>query len=553
MSVMETAFQLLSEGIAVFPCWQKAKEPAIASWLPYQTTLPSELQVTAWFSANSRNLAIVCGRVSGNLLVIDCDSQEAYDTFVKTYGALIGNCPVVKTSRGYHIYIRTDRPVRSAKRDGIDIKAEGGYVIGPGSVHPDGTVYQVVQGDLAHIPVIDSTLLGLEEAPAAVPATSAAQTTIYKEGNRNDGLYRDACSMRARGLSREAITAALQEVNRVQCDPPLGDTEVAIIIDSAMRRTPRTREPLLIIGVEDILRAPPVTWLVDQLLFDNTLSLLGSYAGRGKSLVAMAIAKSIATGEALFGRYEVKRTGPVLFVDEENSHSDLRDRMLGMGINSDMPLKFISFEGVLVDDEQCFDRLMEAIKEVNPVLVVLDSLVRLHKAKENDASEMSRVMRSMRLIVNEGFGVLILHHHTKGQGDLETRARGSSDIVGAIDVEYALDLRGDDLVLCSVKSRRAPIEPVRLQIVSNLEGLSVQYQGPGSYMKDDVKAAVLDIVKTEGQASFDTIQERILNRGLNVGRNTLRDTIKELTGRGLFVRTGVHNKRFYEAEDDVLK
>lgn len=550
MSLMETALQLTSEGIAVIPCVKGAKEPAIASWLPFQENLPSELQVTAWFSGNNRNLGIICGKVSGNLLVVDCDSQEAYETFIKSYGALLGNCPVVKTARGYHIYLRTTRAVRSSKRDGLDIKSEGGYVIGPGSVHPDGTVYQVVQGDMVHIPTLDPELLGLEDAPAK--STTATQTTVYKEGNRNDGLYRDACSMRARGLSREAITAALQEVNRVQCEPPLGDTEVAIIVESAMRRAPRQREPLTIISVSDILKAPPVTWLVDQLLFDNTLSLLGSYAGRGKSLVAMAIAKSIATGEALFGRYEVKRTGPVLFIDEENAHSDLRDRMVGMGITSDMPLRFISFQGVLVDDEACFDRLMEAIKEEKPVLTVMDSLVRLHKAKENDASEMSRVMRSMRLIVNEGFGVLILHHHNKGTGDLENRARGSSDIVGAIDVEYALDLRGDDLVLCSVKSRRAPIDPVRLQIVSDSDGLSVQYQGPGSYMKDDVKAAVLDVVKVEGQAPFDVIYERVRNQGLNVSERSLRETIKEMTGRGLYVRSGPHNRRFYQAENDAL-
>ena len=46
------------------------------------------------------------------------------------------------------------------------------------------------------------------------------------QGSRNNALTSLAGTMRGRGMSHEAIEAALQKENQLRCDPPLGEDEV---------------------------------------------------------------------------------------------------------------------------------------------------------------------------------------------------------------------------------------------------------------------------------------------------------------------------------------
>ena len=70
------------------------------------------------------------------------------------------------------------------------------------------------------------------------PAPSAAISDALPrlvEGNRNTALASLAGAMRVRGMSVEAIRAALLEENRARCDPPLDDREVEKIAESISR------------------------------------------------------------------------------------------------------------------------------------------------------------------------------------------------------------------------------------------------------------------------------------------------------------------------------
>ena len=62
------------------------------------------------------------------------------------------------------------------------------------------------------------------------------------EGERNNTLASLAGSLRRRGLSEEVIERTLLEVNRAQCDPPLGEDEVKRIARSVARYEPQVHE-----------------------------------------------------------------------------------------------------------------------------------------------------------------------------------------------------------------------------------------------------------------------------------------------------------------------
>ena len=147
MTTFETAQQFYLMKIGVFPVRPREKKPAVAHWQPYQTRLPTPSDILSWWGADSDNNLGVVGGWQG-LTVIDFDDQQVYRKWrrwasgqggaarrVATFGYQVG------TSRGVHVYVRLATAERNRHMPGIDIKSRGGYVLGEGSVHPDGPRY----------------------------------------------------------------------------------------------------------------------------------------------------------------------------------------------------------------------------------------------------------------------------------------------------------------------------------------------------------------------------------------------------------------------------
>ncbi|ACP38612.1 bifunctional DNA primase/polymerase [Saccharolobus islandicus] len=150
--ILEHALFYHTYGLSVIPLKPKEKIP-IVEWGEYQKERPSISEIEKWFKDTDNNIAIVCGKVSGNLVVIDFDDTEIYEKFLKEVekdnelSESVNNTWLVETGKGYHIYLRVDndKPVRTAKLPKIDIKGEGGYVVAPPSIHPSGKRYEFVR------------------------------------------------------------------------------------------------------------------------------------------------------------------------------------------------------------------------------------------------------------------------------------------------------------------------------------------------------------------------------------------------------------------------
>lgn len=142
MTTFEIALQWIELGIAVIPCWFKTKYPALNSWYEFQTRLPTVQELKSWFTMN-RNIAVITGW--RGLVVIDFDVMSAYDTFlqISPTSKLFQNTYTVKTARGVHSYFFVQQSVKNSHIGKIDIKAAGGFVIAPPSIHPSGSRYSV--------------------------------------------------------------------------------------------------------------------------------------------------------------------------------------------------------------------------------------------------------------------------------------------------------------------------------------------------------------------------------------------------------------------------
>jgi hypothetical protein len=137
-STLFYASMWLAKGIATIPCKTRSKV-SLVPWKAYQNTLPSMFELESWFGADNINLAVITGW--NGLVVIDFDSMDYFKLWqglyqVKTF--------MVRTGRGVHVYLFLEEPARTLHFPGIDIKAEGGYVLAPPSIHPSGIQYQVL-------------------------------------------------------------------------------------------------------------------------------------------------------------------------------------------------------------------------------------------------------------------------------------------------------------------------------------------------------------------------------------------------------------------------
>ena len=71
----DKALFYLKTGLSVLPAKRESKRPAIGGWKTYQDRLPSQMEVETWFANAHDALCLVCGKVSGNLEVIDFDNH----------------------------------------------------------------------------------------------------------------------------------------------------------------------------------------------------------------------------------------------------------------------------------------------------------------------------------------------------------------------------------------------------------------------------------------------------------------------------------------------
>lgn len=145
MDTLTTALHWLTLGIAPIPLLLSSKAPVIA-WRKYQSVLPTEKEVRAWF-IRPRNIALITGWA--NLVVLDFDSMDAYALWLDSTNHVAKDLTYrVLTARGVHVYLSVTEQVQSYKINGvIEVRARGQYVCAPPSIHPTGAPYLAANPD----------------------------------------------------------------------------------------------------------------------------------------------------------------------------------------------------------------------------------------------------------------------------------------------------------------------------------------------------------------------------------------------------------------------
>lgn len=278
-----TILEAYDLGLSVFPVGKGTKKP-LSEWKGYQTARPAREEVAKWQRQpkTSVSYGIAMGPVSG-FVAVDTDSPEGEDWAQRN----LPKTPwISKTRKGMHRLYRWPAELKASAElyrnrtgiwldDGthlrIDVRGDGGYIVGPGSEHPDGGRYEAIgswsTADLEAVPEYDPAWfgrgMGLEpsERPAK-PSPRPPQTKERRSQRKRLSLFgraelwldkRDpaiqgqwgdrhtyvtAGRLRDKfGLDRPDITALMLRWNQT-CLPPWTDRGLESKIDSAMKAPP---------------------------------------------------------------------------------------------------------------------------------------------------------------------------------------------------------------------------------------------------------------------------------------------------------------------------
>jgi len=269
MKTLEFANVMAARGCPVFPIIANKKTPAINKWKEEATTDSAVLEQV--FADDLYNLGIPTGSVS-NAIVVDIDikggkngltalTEKFGDSFLLPEGVFMQKTP----TGGLHIFVDwTDRePLKNGVNilgmDGVDIRGEGGFVVGAGStliIDGEEVEYRVKDIDAPFAEVtgwIEELLTEYQQGkPQGVFDPTKAMEGV-DVGKRNDTLFRYACHLKGHELDIGFVTGFIKHAANL-CQPPFPEDEAEQIIANAFAYEPKFRKPTKVVtSLEELL------------------------------------------------------------------------------------------------------------------------------------------------------------------------------------------------------------------------------------------------------------------------------------------------------------
>ena len=454
-------------GLAVFPLKPNSKVPATPNGVLNATT-DEKVIATLWDANPFYNIGIACGKRSKGLVVVDIDQHgkdgmKSLQEWLKQNGKKFNPSAQVTTGGGgLHIYYFADEDLRNRANviSGVDIRADGGYVVGAPSVHESGNHYEWHNDfDLefgirqANQDVIDFCTWKAKKDGPNETIRDIQNGKPIPQGTRVDSLFRYACKLIDQHLPEEAVRVTIKNVNDTRCNPPLSDEELERTVFTAFKRGYIPTHDLLEDIVEDAtldtdedfgieflsdIEEREVQWLVPGWMPKGQINVLCGTGGVGKTTMWCSLIASITTGrptifEGLYPAAIEREPQRCMFFTSEDAVPEVLSKRLRM-CGADMS-KIITIQ---IDNPK-FDKvkmkskfLRKLIAKYKPALVVFDPLQSFVDAgiKLSDRNAV-RDQTTPLLEMGKEFGTtfLIIMHSNKQKGVYgRARMADSSDM-----------------------------------------------------------------------------------------------------------------------------
>lgn len=245
-NLLEQALAYSRLNWSVIPIKPGEKRPLV-KWEKYQHERADIDLIKSWWTFYPyANIGIVTGQVSG-IIVVDIDSLEGHRAYIALFGKI--HCTVQQnTGNGCHLIFKHpgNQEYRTIPRiyTDIDIKADGGYILVPPSIHPNGSQYRwVVSPHLSNLSKLPEKILSrLQTSPKSSVGKSQNPNGWMQEAllGVKQGQRNNTCAKLA-GYYLRLFIGDIQETERVlsnwnkRNEPPLDASEIIRVIDSVRR------------------------------------------------------------------------------------------------------------------------------------------------------------------------------------------------------------------------------------------------------------------------------------------------------------------------------
>ena len=282
-------------------------------------------------------------------------------------GTFTAQLEVRTGSGGVHLYFEclSPTPCRANIRPGIDIKADGGYVVAPSSRHVSRARYRFVSNGGLVPPPLPAALRDLIFGNAQAHVASAEEPPKFDldclrvsaeikkqiragvpKGKRSEAIFAAVRAMVKAGHSDEEILTVLMDraygLSEKPCE--MGEAWLRGELkrarekpdrDSRAPSSPKANGGILISRRASEIPPEAINWLWPQRIALGKLSLIAGQPGSGKSQVATYTAAIVSSG-GTWPTGEACQPSDVLFLSAEDDPADtIRPRLEACGANLD--------------------------------------------------------------------------------------------------------------------------------------------------------------------------------------------------------------------------
>ena len=380
--MLNSALTYVKNNFKVFPLKVNSKSGQVLKSWKEEATSDEEKVKQFWKENSNYNIGVKTGN---GLVVIDVDVKNGKDGRIifNEYSKSFPETFTVKTPNGgYHYWYLVNReiPCKVNLYEGIDIRGEGGYILSPPSV-VDNIEYVAIK-DIPIATANDSVYEFLNVQQKNTNRKNAID--VINEGERNDTLFKEACSLQCRGFCDEAIQACILKENEVKCSPSLPEKEVMTIVDSVLIRYPKgklnvfpTKKQESINASELITMELSYTPSIVENLIVSGMNLFGAAQKNGKTFFCLQLANCVASGAPFLGN-KVEQ-GFVYYIALEDVKQNIQKRLINFGveISSDLEINF----GQAYDKDFDMERIIVEQKEKHPnlKLIIVDTYAKIQQ------------------------------------------------------------------------------------------------------------------------------------------------------------------------------
>ena len=276
-----------------------------------------------------------------------------------------------------------------------------------------------------------------------------------------------------------------------------------------------------------------VDWVVDGLLRRGGLSFLYAAPKVGKSSTARTLTRAVVLGLPWLGR--AVQQGGVVYLALEEMPVDVQEHFNQMALPATAPVEIV-FER---EPEHALRKLEQLITQLEPALVVVDTLIQLVSIKDiNDYAHTARALQPLLALTRRSNAhVLCLHHARKGGGSYGEEGLGSQALSGGVDTILSLKRGEHYRSISSTQRRGRPLEDsvLRLNEDTGLVELAGTKAEVDAQAKEEEMLAFLK--EQEEPVTMATIQAEV-----KCQRKPLNDALRALVEQGKIGRLGSGKK-----------